>query len=187
VTQAQWKSVMGTSPSRSTGSDLPVEQVSWNDCMEFCTKLTKSEHASGALPRDWKYTLPTEAQWEYACRAGTTTKYSFGDSGTQLGQYGWFDNNSGSKTHAVGSKKPNLWGFKDMHGNVWEWCLDWYGDYPSSSVSNPSGPSSGSDRVIRGGSWYGTAAYLRSAVRGIRSPGNRSLSVGLRLARVTTK
>ena len=188
VTQAQWRAVMGSNPSYYTGDELPVEQVSWEDCIKFCEELTKREHDSGALPTGWKYTLPTEAQWEYACRAGTNTKYSFGDSKSGLGAHAWYSGNSGNVTHSVGGKKANPWGFLDMHGNVYEWCLDWYGDYPNGSVTDPSGPNSALFRVIRGGSYLSFAVCLRSAYRSYNPPGFRpSYVVGFRLAMISTK
>ena len=179
VTNAQWKRVMGSVPSNWKDGDQPVEEVSWEEAVEFCGRLSAlpEERTAGRV-----YRLPTEAEWEYACRAGTTTQYSFGDDETRLGDYGWFDGNSGSKTHAVGQKKPNAWGLYDMHGNVWEWCSDWYGAYSDGAVTNPQGLSSGSSRVIRGGSWYGTARHCRSAYRGRRNPSDRSSGLGFRVA-----
>jgi formylglycine-generating enzyme required for sulfatase activity len=190
VTQAQWKAVMGSNPSSHKSDELPVEQVSWEDCIKFCEELTKREHASGALPAGWKYTLPTEAQWEYACRAGTKTKYSFGDdSKSSLGAHAWYEDNSGYETHSVGSKDPNPWGLLDMHGNVWEWCLDWYdsGFYRNGFQEDPVNTSNGRYRVIRGGSYYYGAVYLRSASRNSSTPGYRYDYVGFRLAMIPTK
>ncbi len=141
-----------------------MEQVSWSDAMEFCAKVTERERNAGRLTGGYAYTLPTEAQWEYACRAGSTEAYA-GD----LDAMAWYDGNSGNKTHPVGAKQANAWGFHDMHGNVWEWCSDWYGDYELSiddpSITDPTGPSRGSNRVRRGGSWDRIASYCRSAVR----------------------
>ena len=162
VTQKQWKAVMGTNPSFFKGDDLPVESVSWNDCQEFCEKTGLQ--------------LPTEAQWEYACRAGTTDAYA-----GNLDEMAWYRDNSGSKTHPVGTKKPNAWGLYDMHGNVWEWCQDRYGDYPSGSITDPTGSSSGSLRVIRGGSWSYYARDCRSAYRGGSEPGDRGNYLGFRV------
>jgi len=138
VTQAQYEQVMGSNPSKFEGADNPVENVSWLEALEFCRKLSAlpAEKAAGNV-----YRLPTEAEWEYACRAGTTTQFSFGDDDSDLGDYAWYADNSDDKTHPVGSKQPNAWGLYDMHGNVWEWCLDWHGDYPSGAVTDPTGPS----------------------------------------------
>jgi len=133
------------------------------------------------------YRLPTESEWEYACRSGTTTAYGFGDDASGLGDYGWFDGNSDSSTHPVGEKKPNAWGLYDMHGNVWEWCQDWYGDYPSGSATDPTGATSGSLRVFRGGSWILNARYCRSAYRDWLGPGARGSSLGFRVLRSSIK
>ncbi|MFM7929249.1 MAG: formylglycine-generating enzyme family protein, partial [Pirellula sp.] len=168
VTQAQYEKVMGANPSYFRGdiqgsrSNHPVEQVSWEDAVEFCKKLSDlhEEKAAGRV-----YRLPTEAEWEYACRAGSKTAYSFGESPKSLGDYAWFGSNSNNQTHPVGEKKANAWGLYDMHGNVWEWCRDRYGDYPKGAVSDPTGPKKGSSRVSRGGSWYYEAAGCRSAYR----------------------
>jgi len=179
VTNAQWKQVMGSVPSEWKEDARPVEKVSWEEVTEFCDKLS-------ALPEESKagriYRLPTEAEWEYACRAGTTTKYSFGEDEKLLGDYGWFDGNSGFQTHRVGLKKPNAWGLYDMHGNVAEWCSDWYGDYPDGAVTNPQSPSSGSLRVFRGGCWHDTAGYCRSPLRSGGDPSFRDDRLGFRLA-----
>jgi formylglycine-generating enzyme required for sulfatase activity len=178
VTQGQWKAVMGDNPSRfdNCGDDCPVENVSWNDVQEFIRKLNQREGMN-------KYRLPTEAEWEYACRSGSDTKYCFGDSKSDLEQYAWFGSSFFGKTHPVAQKRPNAWGLYDMHGNVWEWCGDRYGDYPSSLVTDPAGPSSGSCRVRRGGSWDYVAAYCRSADRDGRPPDLRRYYLGFRLAR----
>jgi formylglycine-generating enzyme required for sulfatase activity len=179
VTQEQYQKVMRTNPSHFKGALHRVEDVSWEDAVEFCRKLSKlrAEKKAGRV-----YRLPTEAEWEYACRAGTTTKYCFGDNESQLGEYGWYDKNSGSKTHPVGEKKANSWGLYDMHGNVWEWCADWYGDYPKGAVTDPVGPATGSLRVFRGGGWNGEAASCRSAGRGGNGPSFRGGNLGFRLA-----
>ena len=189
VTQGQWKKMMGSNPSENPGDDCPVEQVSWEDCQQFIQKLNRLEGTD-------KYRLPTEAEWEYACRAGSETAYCFGSGAGQLDQYAWYDDNSRGRAHPVGLKKPNAWGLYDMHGNVLEWCQDWYdgGIYPSGSVTDPTGPSSGiwlllraPPRVCRGGSWGGSWNYdakdCRSAVRYTGSPGDRYDFLGLRLAR----
>ena len=176
VTQKMWKDIMGSNPSNFKGDNLPVETISWNDIQEFLKKLNQRDPGKG-------YRLPTEAEWEYSCRAGTTTKYHSGDSGSDLGRVGWYEGNSNSKTHPVGQKVPNSFGLYDMHGNVWEWCQDWKGTYPSSSVTDPKGPSTGSYRVFRGGSWYFSARNCRSANRDLYVPSFRSDYLGFRLAR----
>jgi len=178
VTQAQYEQVMGVNPSKYKGADNPVETVSWEDAVEFCRKLSElpAEKAAGNV-----YRLPTEAEWEYACRAGTTTKYSFGDDESDFGEYGWYRENSGRTTHQVGSKLPNAWGLYDMYGNVWEWCQDWHGDYPSGAVTDPAGATSGSDRVIRGGGWNDPAVDCRSASRYRIIPSVRVSSGGFRV------
>jgi len=172
VTQRLWKAVMGSNPSHfsNCGDDCPVESVSWNDCQDFIRKLN-------GMVSGGNFRLPTEAEWEYACRAGTTGPYA-GD----LDAIGWYGKNSGGKTHGVGQKKPNAWGLYDMHGNVWEWCQDWYGDYPAGSVTDPSGPSAGSYRVLRGGGWDRSAGVCRSANRYGDVPGIRYFYYGFRLA-----
>jgi formylglycine-generating enzyme required for sulfatase activity len=180
VIQPQWKAVMGSDPSHWQGEDLPVEQVSWYEAMKFCEKLTMIEKAAGRLPEGYVYTLPTEAQWEYACRAGTTGAYNV--DGATLNELGWHGDESQDKTHAVGQKKPNACGLYDMHGNVWEWCLDWYGDYPEDPVTDPVGKTSGSGRVDRGGSWGHYAGLCRSGDRNDAGPGMKAGHVGFRLA-----
>jgi formylglycine-generating enzyme required for sulfatase activity len=187
VTQGQYEKVMGANPShfqkrdirKSDSSMYPVESVSWKDAVEFCKKLSE-------LPEEKKvdrvYRLPTEAEWEYACRAGGKTAYSFGESSKSLGEYAWFDGNSNGQTHPVSEKKANAWGLHDMHGNVWEWCSDWYGKYPKGSVSDPTGPKKGSIRVYRGGSWFNVDANCRSAVRNWFTPEDRLYSIGFRVA-----
>ena len=170
VTQTQYERLMGVNPSHFKGADNPVHRVSWNDAVEFCRRLSElpAEKAAGNV-----YRLPTEAEWEYACRAGTTTKFSFGDDESEFGEYAWHDGNADDKTHPVGGKKPNAWGLYDMHGNVWEWCQDLYGDYPSGTVTDPTGAAQGSYRVIRGGSWNRPAEDCRSAYRNRDYPSGR--------------
>jgi formylglycine-generating enzyme required for sulfatase activity len=185
VTQGQWKAVMGSNPSdfSGCGDDCPVEQVSWEDAQAFIEKLNLHENAN-------RYSLPTEAQWEYAARAGSTTALANGnlvETGcsldTNLNAMGWYCGNADGKTHPVAQKQPNAWGLYDMHGNVWEWCKDWYGSYPDISVTDPGGASSGSTRVGRGGGCYEYAQHCRSAERDSTSPGTRYDSIGLRLSR----
>ncbi len=181
VTQEQYQKVMGKNPSQFKGPQNPVEKVRWADAVEFCRKLSAmpAEKTAGHV-----YRLPTEAEWEYACRSGTTTAYGFGDDASRLGDYGWYDNkNSGRTTHPVGGKQPNGWGLYDMHGNVMEWCQDWYGDYPSRSTTDPTGATSGSYRVSRGGSWSSIAWNCRSAHRDWDTPGRRYYYLGFRVLR----
>jgi len=184
ITQAQYEQVMGVNPSEFKGANNPVHRVSWNDAVEFCRKLSElpAEKEAGNV-----YRLPTEAEWEYACRAGTNTKYSFGDDESDLEQYAWYDENSGKGTHAVGSKLPNAWGLHDMHGNVWEWCQDSFGDYPRGAVTDPSGATSSSRRVGRGGSWGHAAGYCRSAFRLRGLPSFRGSLLGFRVVRSSGK
>ena len=179
VTQAQYVKVMGWNPSHFRGDDLPVEKVSWNDAVRFCESLTAMERTAGRLEDGWVYQLPTEAQWEYACRAGTRTTYSFGDTVTS--QYANF-NHIERRTTPVGRYKANAWGFHDMHGNLQEWCSDWYGSYPKGLLRNPMGASVGSLRVYRGGSWGSGAWILRSAYRYWNAPDNRNYILGFRLS-----
>jgi len=163
VTQKQWQSVMGYNPAKFKGDDLPVECVSWEDCQEFCRKAGLQ--------------LPTEAQWEYACRAGSTGPYA----GTgQLDDMGWHFSNSGGGAHPVGTKRANAWGLHDMHGNVWEWCADWFGNYPTGAVADPTGLVSGGCPVLRGGCWSDDVQSCRSACRSWGGPDNHSWQNGFR-------
>jgi formylglycine-generating enzyme required for sulfatase activity len=195
-TDANWKN-----PYFSQGDSQPVTLVSWYDAVEYCNWRSRAEGLSPAYTVNganvtWNrnangYRLPTEAEWEYACRAGTTTPFSTGNNITTSqanydGNYPYNGNAKGTyrqKTTAVGSFQPNAWGLYDMHGNVWEWCWDWYGDYPRGAQTNPSGAASGSDRVLRGGSWYSGAQYLRSASRHSFDPSSWYNSLGFRLVR----
>ncbi|RLS66550.1 MAG: formylglycine-generating enzyme family protein [Planctomycetota bacterium] len=186
VTQTQYQTVIGNNPSCYQGAlvgnqnaDLPVENVSLDDAVEFCKKLSE-------LPEEKKagrvYRLPTEAEWEYACRAGSKTIYSFDDEEGLLPEYGWFKRNSSQRTHTVGLLEPNAWGLYDMHGNVWEWCSDWYGEYPKRAVSDPTGPTMGTDRVNRGGCWLYLAANCRSASRNWAKSSYQDGLLGFRVA-----
>jgi formylglycine-generating enzyme required for sulfatase activity len=164
VTQEVWQKVMGANPSKFNGASNPVEQVSWNDCQKFC-------QSSGLR-------LATESEWEYACRAGTTTAYSFGASITK--QHANFDSGG---TVACGSLPANQWGFREMHGNVWEWCNDWFGAYLATAQTNPAGPASGSNRVRRGGAWGNYSNFVRSSYRLLSTPGDTGSDIGFRVAR----
>jgi len=184
VTQLQWMTVMGKNPSyyQYCGDKCPVEQVSWNDVQQFIWRLNQLEGAE-------KYRLPTEAEWEYACRAGSTASSHAGKItrlegiDTSLATVAWFRGNSGKKVHPVARKEPNAWGLYDMHGNVSELCEDWYGEYASDQI-NPSGPGAGIDRIVRGGGWNVSARHCRSACRGAIAPGDSGYGIGFRLVRM---
>jgi formylglycine-generating enzyme required for sulfatase activity len=173
VTQEQYELIMRDNPSRFRGPQNPVETTSWDEATAFCSKLSQKTGK--------KIHLPTEAQWEYACRAGTTARFSFGDdeaalkdSDAAINGYAWCGCNSDSKTHPIGQKKPNPWGLYDMHGNVWQWCSDWYADsYINAKSEDPKGPDSGRGRVLRGGSWCLKRQICRSAFRAVADPGGR--------------
>lgn len=178
VTQGEWEKVMGNNPSEIKGdSRRPVESVSWDDLQEFIRRLNTKESEA-------RYRLPTEAEWEYAARAGSTTAYSFGDDVRQLGQYAWYYGNAGGRTHPVGQLQPNAWGLYDMHGNVWERLQDWYGSYASGTVTDPAGPQSGSERVTRGGGLGHFERSCRLAGRSHHAPSQHGYSLGFRLLRV---
>ena len=210
ITQGQYEAIMGENPSWFSGSDdLPVERVSWYDAVRFCNSVSYLVGFDRCYDEtSWEcyfikngYRLPTEAEWEYACRAGTTTKYYTGDSESDFDRVGWYYSNSGNKslyghewdsnemdanncrTHPVGEKEPNAFGLYDMHGNVFEWCHDWFDDYTSGSVTNPTGPTSGPGRVLRGGSWGTNAKKWQSVSRGMNSPWNRFGNFGFRVVR----
>ncbi len=179
VTQQQWQAVRGENPSHFKGNNLPVENVSWNDATRFCLKLSEKTGK--------EYRLPTEAEWEYACLAGSTGKYCFGDDEALLKDYAWYNENSGSKTHPVGEKKPNNWGLYDMHGNVWEWCQDWYDANYYAELSkkgeavNPQGPANENTRVLRGGSWLNNPLLARAVFRVNNRPAIRDDNFGFRV------
>ncbi len=175
VTQEQYEKVMDTNPSHFKGPMLPVECVSWNDAQDFCRTLSQ-------MDKSMTYRLPTEAEWEYAARAGTKTAYYWGDAFDA--RYVWCDQNSGGKTQEVGTRLPNVWGLYDMSGNVWEWCEDWKGSYPTDEQVDPKGVASGSNRVFRGGCWYYNTQSCRSANRYGYVPDSRSYNVGFRVVAV---
>jgi serine/threonine protein kinase len=177
-TQSQWAAVMGNRPSKFQGAQLPVEQVKWSEAVEFCRQLTAKHRQQGHLPDGWEWRLPTEAEWEYAARAGTVSP-RYGDFDT----IAWHGGNSGGTTHPVGRKQANAWGLQDMMGNVWEWCLDWYGDYPVGSEAHPKGPVSGSNRVFRGGCFrVSEPRKFRSGYRSGIDPNVQTFDVGFRPA-----
>jgi formylglycine-generating enzyme required for sulfatase activity len=194
VTQREWWEVMGYNPSEFGGDDLPVEKVSWYEAVEYCNARSWNEGLTPAYTINgehvtWNrnangYRLPTEAEWEYACRAGTTTPYYTGNS---VSGAGWHKGNSGGKTHPVGQRQPNAWGLYDMHGNVDEWCWDWGGEYPRGAQTDPTGTGTGPHRVIRGGSWWTPESFLRSAWRWFRGSGADPMAqsgfIGFRVAR----
>ncbi len=179
VTQDQYEKVMGENPSHYNGPKNPVEKVSWEDSVSFCKKLSEmpEEKAAGR-----EYRLPTEAEWEYACRATSPTSYCYGDKADALGEYAWFKENSERRTHPVGEKKPNRRGLYDMHGNVIEWCQDLNAPNQSGAATIPQGAFQGLSRVTRGGSWYDDAVYCRSANRRANDPSSRTSNTGFRLA-----
>jgi formylglycine-generating enzyme required for sulfatase activity len=210
VTQGEYLALMGSNPSLCTTQDWngnpippdlnrPVERVSWDDAMNYCVHLAQQEQAAGRLPVGWVYRLPTESEWEYACRAGTTTAFNFGSAihGGMANFYDYheYDASIGEiyvanpavprlpRTTTVGSYQPNAWGLYDMHGNVWEWCRDWYDTYPTGSVTDPQGPPSGAGagRVVRGGDWGADGGYCRSAFRFDVTPSFRGGDVGFRV------
>ncbi len=174
VTQAAWQAVMGANPSQFRGDDKPVDSVSWEDAREFIAKLAPKV-------RGRKLSLPTEAEWECACRAGSATAWCFGDDESKLGDHAWFgDSQKEEGSHPVASKKPNRWGLYDMHGNVLEWVEDWMGEYGGDAV-DPTGPATGQSRVVRGGGWYGVAKLTQSGRRHGYAPTMRGRVVGFRL------
>ena len=173
VTQALWRAVMGSNPSKFKGDNLPVEQVSWNDCQTFINRLNSYTGRN--------FRLPTEAEWEFAARGGNySRRYKYSGS-NYIGDVAWYADNSGNRTHPVGTKQANELGLYDMSGNVWEWCSDWYGSYSSYSQSNPTGATSGFGRVERGGNWCGLARYCCSSHRSYYAPDNSFDDLGLRL------
>ena len=182
ITQKQYKSLIGNNPSYFKGVNNPVECINWYEAKEFCQKLNSLY--KDKLPIGYNFSLPTEAQWEYACRAGTTSFFNNGNNSSS-DELAWYYDNSNKTTHPVGQKKPNAWGIYDMHGNVWEWCEDWYGDYPNYTITNPIGISNGTERVLRGGCWLGSDCY--SALRFNYYPDYKKNIIGFRVALVPIK
>ncbi|MBL9135416.1 MAG: formylglycine-generating enzyme family protein [Verrucomicrobiales bacterium] len=188
VTQQQYEKAMGDNPSRWKGEKNPVEQVRWSDAVRYCNKRSELEGLEPCYDlKTWAcrfeatgYRLPTEAEWEYACRAGTTTRYFFGDSPAKLGTYAWFDKNAGGRPRPVGQKQPNSWGLYDMSGNVWQWCNDFYqvDYYATSPKEDPRGPESGDKKVVRGGAWRFGAETCKSGYRYNESPGYADVCFG---------
>ncbi len=178
VTQAQYEAIMGVNPSHFKGPEHPVESLTWDEATLFCERLSslEPEKSAGNV-----YRLPTEAEWEYACRAGSSTAFSFGNNPDELGDYAWYNANSDRSTHPVGQKQPNAWNLHDMHGNVWEWCNDWLGDYSGGSVTDPQGAASGAKRVLRGGGWFFVPMYHRSAYRDAYVSSARYVGLGFRV------
>ena len=173
VTQALWRTVMGSNPSKFKGDNLPVEYVTWNDCQTFINRLNSYTGRN--------FRLPTEAEWEFAARGGNNSRHYKYSGSNYIGNVSWYDDNSSNRTHPVGTKQANELGLYDMSGNVWEWCSDWYGSYSFYSQNDPTGPNSGSYRVLRGGSWSDLARFSRSSIRFYSSPGGRNSDLGLRL------
>ena len=188
VTQEQYQKVMGNNPARWKGDRNPIEQVRWSDAVRFCNKRSEMDGLQPCYDLNtWQcnfeangYRLPTEAEWEYACRAGTTSIYSFGDDPAKLGEYAWYDKNSSLRPHPVGQKKPNPWGLYDMHGNIWQWCNDFYKVeyYNESPKENPRGPKEGETKVLRGGCWKTSSETCGSAYRYNENPGYADVCFG---------
>lgn len=188
VTQAEYLAVAGSNPSffqAPADTNRPVETVSWTAAMAYCSALTATERGAGRIPQDWEYRLPTEAEWEYCARAGArTTRFGYGDdlAATSLANYSWYSANAGGAAQPVEQKLANPWGLMDMHGNVWEWCLDWFDGFTGDAVTDPAGPSTGTHRVIRGGGWDSGADLVRSASRNFEAPNNAYSLIGFRVA-----
>jgi uncharacterized protein (TIGR02996 family) len=177
VTQAQWQAVLGPLPPHCNfeGDDLPVHGVAWKSARHFCEKLTRKTGQ--------RFRLPSEAEWEYACRAGTSTAYCCGDGQELLGEHAWYADNAGDKPHPVGQKRPNAWGIHEMQGGIVEWCADWFGEYPDQPRTDPTGPADGQMRVLRGAAWYCYAAHCRSASRARNTPDDAYEGYGFRVVR----
>ena len=192
ITQGNYKSIIGANPSHFKGNDnLPVEQVTWWDAVKYCIALSVKAGLQPCYNETTGYCdftksgfrLPSEAEWEYACRAGTTTAYNLGNFESDLSSAGWYSSNSFLSTHSVGGKIPNAWGIYDMHGNLWEWCNDWFGDYSSGNATNPMGAKYGAYRILRGGSWSTLPYYCRSTYRDYSTPTMKDKYIGFRVVR----
>ena len=182
VTQHDYAVITGGNPSHFTGdSNRPVEKVSFFDASNYCATVTLRERKAGRLPAGYEYRLPTEAEWEYACRGGATNLFNFGDDKATADQFAWTTENSDAATHPVGQKKPNAWGLYDTHGNVWEWCSDWFEPYPGKAVTDPAGPSTSKYKVFKGGGWNQDVDYARASSRFMMSVSNGIHFVGFRL------
>lgn len=183
VTQGEYQAVAGKNPSNFQGDPKrPVDKVRHTEALAFCAAITRRETHAGRLPAGYAYRLPTEAEWEYACRAGSTNLFSFGDDATLADQYAWTLENSEAETHPIGLKRPNPWGLYDMHGNVWEWTLDWFAEFPAADLKDPTGPAYGTFKVFRGGSWNHPVELARSRNRFMMPPTNGIYFVGFRIA-----
>ena len=178
VTQSEWEDVMGDNPADFPGANRPVEMVSWEDVQDFLAELNAGIGAG-------KFRLPTEAEWEYACRAGTTTRFHWGEDPdeTEIDDFAWYDGNSADETHPVGGKMPNAWGLYDMNSNVFEWCQDWHDSYPEWPLTDPTGPEDGARRVLRGGAFDASPNNCRSAFRNSNDPDSRFGDYGFRILR----
>ena len=182
VTQGEFAAVAGKNPSHFTGdSNRPVEKVTFFDASNYCASISQRERKAGRLADGYEYRLPSEAEWEYACRAGSTNLFAFGDDAGAAEQYAWTAENCDATTHPVGQKLPNAWGLYDMHGNVWEWCSDWFEPYPAAPLNDPVGPATSKYKVFKGGGWNQDAQYARASSRFMMSPSNGIHFVGFRL------
>lgn len=188
VTQGQYTAIMNANPShfKDGGTNSPVEKVSNIDAQAYCAELTRRERAAHRLPPNYEYRLPTEAEWEYACRAGSTNLYSFGNDPSLAADFAWTAENSGDKPHPVGEKKPNPWGLHDMHGNVWEWCLDYFEPYPPGDLIDPVGPGPTKFKIFRGGGWNNDIEMARCSNRFMMAPASGIFFVGFRLVLART-
>jgi len=183
VTQGEFAAVTARNPSHFTGdSNRPVEKITFFDASNYCATVTLRERKAGRLPASYEYRLPTEAEWEYACRAGSTNLFGFGDDASVSDQYAWTAENCDATTHPVGLKRPNAWGLYDTHGNVWEWCSDWFEPYPGAPLTDPVGPATSKYKLFKGGGWNQDVEYARASSRFMMSPSNGIHFVGFRLA-----